>query len=294
MKNGTAATIQTQEKELLRIRKLTILSLFSDDDLMDILVLKGGNALEIAYQMHSRASLDIDVSMRRDFEEEQLSIENVEDKLQTALYSTFFDEGYIAFDVKIIPKPRMRKEGQLPQWGGYNAIFRLIPSSDLYANDTKRARHRAQKIEIDISKYEYCEEYEEIVIDGYLIKVYSLKMIVFEKLRAICQQMNEYLQRTKKAPRSRDFYDIYVICESDHEHQINFRDPADREMLKNFFGVKEVHLHLLNNVKDTGDYHKQDFQTVIDTARIKDIKDFDFYFNYVVKKIEELETFWIE
>jgi hypothetical protein len=34
-------------------------------------------------------------------------------------------------------------------------------------------------------------------------------MIVVEKLRAICQQMNEYSHRRYSTPRARDFYDIH-------------------------------------------------------------------------------------
>jgi len=45
------------------IRKLAIIALFSDDDLMDTLVLKGGNALTFAYNVSNRASIDVDVSM---------------------------------------------------------------------------------------------------------------------------------------------------------------------------------------------------------------------------------------
>ncbi|MDA5111008.1 nucleotidyl transferase AbiEii/AbiGii toxin family protein [Brevibacillus thermoruber] len=53
-----------------KLRKLAIISLFSDDELMDILVLKGGNALNIAYKINDRASMDIDLSMDSDFEED--------------------------------------------------------------------------------------------------------------------------------------------------------------------------------------------------------------------------------
>jgi len=46
--------------------------------------------------------------------------------------------------------------------------------------------------EIDISKYEYCGGKTQKEYEGYKIYVYSLEMIIFEKLRAICQQTEEY------------------------------------------------------------------------------------------------------
>lgn len=65
--------------KLKEIRKLVIISLFSDDDLMDIFVLKGGNALDIAHDINSRASVDIDISIESDFSQDEL--ETVRKKL---------------------------------------------------------------------------------------------------------------------------------------------------------------------------------------------------------------------
>ena len=46
------------------IKRLTLIGLFSDDDLMDTLVLKGGNALDIVHHIAPRASIDIDLSKK--------------------------------------------------------------------------------------------------------------------------------------------------------------------------------------------------------------------------------------
>jgi predicted nucleotidyltransferase component of viral defense system len=53
------ADLERQE----RIKTLVIISLFSDDDLMNRFVLKGGNALDIVYNVSTRASIDVDVSI---------------------------------------------------------------------------------------------------------------------------------------------------------------------------------------------------------------------------------------
>jgi predicted nucleotidyltransferase component of viral defense system len=152
--------------QLEKIRKLAVISLFSDDTLMDIFVLKGGSALNLVYDINSRASIDIDVSMEEDFGEENM--ENIKNKLKTALDKTFAEEGLCIFDVSLSPKPLVIKS----------------------------------KKEVDL--------------EGYTIYVYTPIAIVYEKLRAICQQMEEYTQivQTNRRPRARDFYDIYTILSS--------------------------------------------------------------------------------
>ena len=55
-------------KKLEEIKRLAIIAMFSDDVLMDTLVLKGGNALDIVYKIASRSSIDLDFSMEQDFD----------------------------------------------------------------------------------------------------------------------------------------------------------------------------------------------------------------------------------
>ena len=42
--------------------------MFSDDDLMNLLVLKGDNALDVIHRIASRASIDLDFSVENDFD----------------------------------------------------------------------------------------------------------------------------------------------------------------------------------------------------------------------------------
>lgn len=49
--------------KLDEIRKLGIIAMFSDDELMEMLVLKGGNAMALFYSEYSRASIDLDFSL---------------------------------------------------------------------------------------------------------------------------------------------------------------------------------------------------------------------------------------
>jgi predicted nucleotidyltransferase component of viral defense system len=52
-----------------QIKKLAVISMFSDDVLMERLVLKGGNALDLVHRISTRASMDVDLSMPGDFPE---------------------------------------------------------------------------------------------------------------------------------------------------------------------------------------------------------------------------------
>ncbi len=60
-------------EKLKEIKRTAIIALFSDDDLMDSLVLKGGNALDIVYGIAQRASLDLDFSIDKEFDKSELS-----------------------------------------------------------------------------------------------------------------------------------------------------------------------------------------------------------------------------
>ena len=55
------------KKSLEEIRRAILIAVFSDDVLMELLVLKGDNALELIHDIGERASVDLDFSMREDF-----------------------------------------------------------------------------------------------------------------------------------------------------------------------------------------------------------------------------------
>ncbi|NJO99115.1 MAG: nucleotidyl transferase AbiEii/AbiGii toxin family protein [Pleurocapsa sp. CRU_1_2] len=88
--------------DIRRIRELVIIAMFADDDLMETLVLKGGNALDIAHDLKLRASVDVDFSMSDDFED----LEAIESKIERTLSERFDSEGYQVFDYRFKPKPK--------------------------------------------------------------------------------------------------------------------------------------------------------------------------------------------
>ena len=118
-------------------------------------------------------------------------------------------------------------------------------------------------------------------LDGVEITVYSPEMIAIEKLRAICQQMDEYPERSKKTARARDFYDIHEVC------QLDGADLASEEnlrLLRGSFSAKRVDLKLLARIADTREFHRPDWPAV--EASVEGyLDDFDFYFDFVCAEV---------
>src|SRR5437016_1706387 len=92
---------------LERIKKLAVAAMFSDDELYDELVLKGGNAMDLILRLSSRASVDLDFSMEHDFPE---GFDVFRGRVARALTNTFRASGYEVFDVKMVEKPSQLSE----------------------------------------------------------------------------------------------------------------------------------------------------------------------------------------
>ena len=288
-------------KELEQLRKLTIIGLFADDDLMDLFVLKGGNALELAYKLHSRASMDIDVSLAQDFEDLGWSVEEVETKIHDSMVRTFKDEQYHVFDFKMSHRPNKRLQAIDKRWGGYAVEFKVISltNADELNMDLDKMRKSSiavagskKVLKIDISKYEFVEASEETEFEDYVIKVYTPRMIVFEKIRAICQQMPEYqaIMKSSISPRPRDFYDIYMVI-TELDPGLDITSQENIEMVRNFFEIKKVPLDLLKKIQEPSveAFHAASFSAVEDTVKDKEaLQPFAFYYQYVVDLISPL------
>ena len=288
---------------LARLKRLAIIAMFSDDELMDLLVLKGGNLLDAIYAVADRSSMDLDFSMEGDFSQEDLG--HVEEKIRKALVDTFNVEGFTVFDVRFMVRPKKGLSHDLMDfWGGYRVEFKVIETSKYKTlhHDQRSLRMAAislgksheKKFLIDISKFEFCASKREVDLEeGYTIYVYTPEMIVFEKVRAICQQMPEYeeiIPNVGKSARARDFFDIYTImqwCEIDFLMQENV------ELVRNIFDAKRVSLKLIARIPEYREFHRPDFASLKDTIKAGlEVKDFDFYFDYVVGKLAPLKAFW--
>jgi hypothetical protein len=290
------------ERRLLEIRKTIIIAIASDDALMERLILKGGNALDIVYKLGERASLDVDFSMARDFEDAD-DLAEMRDRLFSALRDRFDTLGYVVFDEKIVERPPV-KPGQQPGvgitiWGGYNATFKLIskeryrdlggqpgvPSDGRILNALRMQSQvtgpdSERSFIIEISKFEYTEGRVMRSVDNYDCYVYTPAMIAAEKLRAICQQLPDYKLRRNPAPRPRDFFDIHTIAT---RLDCDITAPEHHDLMANMFRVKKVPLEFLGRIgaPEHRAFHAQQWGSVTNAVRGR-TEPFDFYFDFVV------------
>ena len=121
-------------------------------------------------------------------------------------------------------------------------------------------------------------------LEGAIVYVYTPEMLALEKLRALCQQNPAYkevvLRMTSKS-RARDFYDIYNINES---FTIDFSSEKNTNLCNLIFQAKHVPLAYISQLVDQKQLHRESWESVVDTVNpdIK-LKDFDFYFDYVLR-----------
>jgi predicted nucleotidyltransferase component of viral defense system len=276
---------------LEQIRKTILIALVSDDELLDTLVLKGGNALALVHDVGNRASADLDFSIATNFPDEK----RAQDRMFALLDRQFGEVGYEVFDKRFLPKPSVCGPNQPAWWGGYIVEFKLVERAlyDKHKDDLDSLRRNAaitgpqgKKVyTIDISKNEYCAAKVQREIEGFGIYVYSLEMIALEKLRAICQQMPDYkITRHAKSARARDFYDIYEVATRD---DVDLRSIENRAMLVEIFAAKEVAIELLGKIVEFEDFHAPDWPGVVATVGTP-LAPFKFYFDFVVQLADEL------
>jgi predicted nucleotidyltransferase component of viral defense system len=275
---------------LSRVKRLALTALVSDDELMDTLVLKGGNALDLVYRIAERSSVDLDFSIRGSFDDTDLG--SVEARVRELLTRAFADNGYHAHDVTLTRRPKNMDPAVASFWGGYRIEFKIIVSTHktLARNNIDAVRReslligpgKSTKFRIEISRFEHVPQVEPVYIDGYKVNVYTPTLIAIEKLRAICQQTEEYKLIVPSATisaRARDFFDIYTIVQ---HCQIDLLSPENRELIGAVFTAKRVPLELLKNLESYRDFHFQDFMALRDTVMPGvELKEFDFYFDFV-------------
>ena len=284
--------------EAIKIAAIT--AMFRDNKLFEMLVLKGGNALDLIHKLSNRASVDLDFSMKHDLPKDGAG--EFCKRVETALRATFVDYQLEVIDVKMEERPETVSEELAEFWGGYAIEFKLVQQAVAkeFAGMPEEVRKRAlslgrgTKFLIDISRYEYIDGKEERNFEGYRIFVYSPEMIVCEKLRALCQQMPAYGEVIKRkrpgTARARDFLDIYVLVD---KLKLNLLTAQNRHILGEMFQAKKVPLSLLGTLHEFRDFHRAEFPAVQATVKpgVK-LEDFDYYFDYVLKLVEELKPLW--
>ena len=89
--------------DFAKVRRLTIVALFSDDRLFEQIVLKGGNALNLVYALSPRTSLDLDFSIENDFTD----LNDTRNRIFRAIRERFSSVGLVVFDESFEPKPQV-------------------------------------------------------------------------------------------------------------------------------------------------------------------------------------------
>lgn len=293
-------TNSEESKQLLdNIKIWAVQAMFSDDELLEQLVLKGGNAMALVHHVSARASVDLDFSLKQDFGDD---IAKVEFRIAEILAETFRANGFEVFDFKMVEKPKAVSEDMKNFWGGYAVEFKLVTAAVYAENaaDVEAMRKRAinlgqgPKFLIDISRFEYVEDKQQVDFEGYVIYVYSPEMIVCEKLRALCQQMPEYGPIIKRgragSARARDFVDIFVLVDS---LKLDLTSAKARKILASMFDVKKVPLSFLGLIPSSYEFHRAGFAAVEATVSPGfELKDFDFCFQYTLQLVERLKPVW--
>ena len=117
-------------------------------------------------------------------------------------------------------------------------------------------------------------------------------MSAFEKVRAICQQMNAYamIPSEKKRARARDFFDIHALVE---QKTVDFASVENHDTCRQIFAAKRVPLKLIAGIERHREFHRTDWPRVVE-AVVGTPEDFDFYFDFVVAETAKLQPLWVE
>jgi len=280
---------QFSSMTLQEIIEETVIALYGSKKIKEILVLKGGTALNISEKLQKRLSKDIDFSVSKQVQNPEEFFNEVE----AILKKHFKGIGYELFNFRFKKRPKKRREAISKLWGGYEASFKLIPlGHNLETIEDKRRNAMMPRdsgstnIRLDISEYEYCEPAQDVEIRNAVVRVYPPSLLILEKLRAICQQHPEYPYSMGKN-RARDFYDIYQLF---RKHRSEKFFDVLKENLPKVFKAKNVNENLLKKIfqPDFLQLQEDGFKELLNTGNLSGVEDFTFYVEQLKLLLTEL------
>lgn len=273
------------------IRLTVVKAIFSVPKLEDILTLKGGNAMKLQ-GLTDRQSQDLDFSIKENI---RLSIEQDGPLFLKILQKEFNQLGYQVIGFRFEEKPSKRKRITPPFWGGYQIEFSIVSNNVLkhlseaqlkninaYAESIEDGKKRLQ---IDLSFDEYTDPRIKNTIDSVDIYLYSPIMIIYEKIRASCQQLPDYTLGMNKK-RARDLFDIYSILTNIMHVQLydDILNPDNIYIIRKMFALKGVSIELIPKIEDIKENLREDYESSVipQIPRNHSTPDFDylFAFNY--------------
>ena len=74
---------------------------------------------------------------------------------------------------------------------------------------------------------------------------------------------------------------------------IDLAAPDNIELVRLIFGAKRVPPALLGKIAGEREFHRSDWQSVISATK-GDLRDFDYYFDFVIEQVKRLEPLWME
>lgn len=281
------------------LRRLILRALVEHEQLFRLLVLKGGNALALIYDLGGRASLDLDFSLADD----DVDAAALGQLMWNALEVGLGKFGLRPFDWKFVTKPKNPPANHDDSWGGYLGTFKIISNqrwdeldgnlrtAQLEAFGTSTFTHSPKRIfRLELSRNEMCKgALVQETSDGLRVQVYTLEMLAAEKLRSLCQQMKEYPRQKTPTPRARDYYDIHHLTT---EGGVNLTSGSNRALLLEVFAAKKVPIALIGKLPDYHEFHGQEWPRVQDSIPAARELDFEFYSIELDRLVRHLESLW--
>jgi hypothetical protein len=75
--------------------------------------------------------------------------------------------------------------------------------------------------------------------------------------------------------------------------KVDLSTEENKILIRNIFEAKKVPLSLLGEIVHQREFHRPDWPAVVH-ATTGELRDFDFYFEFVINQVERLESLWIE
>jgi hypothetical protein len=86
--------------------------------------------------------------------------------------------------------------------------------------------------------------------------------------------------------RARDFFDIYTLIT---HFGVDLTKTENLDLLKNILAVKKVPIGFISKISDSKKLHEESYAQLKDTLMASErVKNFDFYFDFVLKLTAEI------